>query len=213
MTQTSCIPSSITLQRVVPETNTRRQYTVSVRRDLFGTPVVVCCWGRIGQAGRMRTHVCSSIDAAEALAADVVARRRRRGYSCGNDVGRQPSKVRARRPSVGETRRRVAAAKTKPAAAQLPLFDAHTLRASWQMGRRPGQTSSSAPLSVAKVSQIGPDSPSATLISTPAPLVAPLMRLLGKPATAHEREQLIEALIADPRMQGQLRRARGFVRP
>ena len=74
MTRASCINSPVTLQRVVPETNTRRQYIVSVGRDLFGAPVVVCCWGRIGQAGRMRTHACPSMDAAHALAADVVAR-------------------------------------------------------------------------------------------------------------------------------------------
>ncbi len=213
MTQTSCIPSSITLQRVVPETNTRRQYTVSVGRDLFGTPVVVCRWGRIGQAGRMRTHVCASIDAAEALAADVVSRRRRRGYNSGNDVAHQPSQVRARRPSVGQTRRRANPAQATAAAAQLPLFDAATLRASWLIDRRPGRTPSSAPLAVGKVSHIGTSSPSATPTSGPAPLVAPLMDLLGKPATAHERERMIEALINNPRMQGQLRRGRKFVRP
>ena len=212
MTQAPYSTPCVTLRRVVPETNTRRQYMVSVGRDLFGTPVVVCRWGRIGQARRMRTHVCASIDAAEALAADVVARRRRRGYSSGNDGAHQPSRVRARRPSVGQTRRRTTSAKTKAAAAQLPLFDADTLRASWQMDRRPGRTPSPAALVVARVSQIDAVSPVALATSGQAPLAAPLMHLLGKPATAHERERMIEALINNPRMQGQLRRGRDFAR-
>ena len=212
MTQAPYSTPCITLRRVVPETNTRRQYTVSVRRDLFGTPVVVCRWGRIGQAGRMRTHVCASIDAAEALAADVVARRRQRGYSSGNDA-HQPSRVRARRPAVGQTRRRAAPAKVKAAAAQLMLFDADTLRASWQVGRGPGQTLFCAPLTIDKVSQIATKASPTTPTSGPAsPLVAPLMHLLGKPATAHERERMIEALINNPRMQGRLGRGRDFVR-
>ena len=213
MTQAIGITSPIILQRVVPETNTRRQYTVLVGRDLFGAPVVVCRWGRIGQAGRMRTHVCASIDAAEALAADVVARRRRRGYSSGNDGAHQPSKVRARRPSVGQTRRHATPARVKSAAAQLPLFDADTLRASWQVGRGPGQTPFCTPLTIDKVSQIATKSSPTTPTSGPAsPLVAPLMHLLGKPATAHERERMIEALINNPRMQGQLHRGRDFLR-
>ena len=44
-------------------------------------------------------------------------------------------------------------------------------------------------------------------------MAVPLMQLLGKPATAHERERWIEALTTDPRMQGRLRRGRDFVRP
>ncbi len=211
MTQAPCTIPAITLQRVVPETNTRRQYTVAVGQDLFGTPVVVCRWGRIGQAGRMRTHVCRSMDAARTLAADVVARRRRRGYSGANDVARQSSSVRARRPSVGQTRRRAPPAHVKAAAAQLALFDADTLRPWWQMGRQPGRTPSYAPVTIEKVSQISTASPPDP--PTSAPLVAPLMHLLGKPATAHERERMIEALINSPRMQGQLRRGRDFVRP
>ena len=193
MTQAPYSTPCVTLRRVVPETNTRRQYMVSVGRDLFGTPVVVCRWGRIGQAGRMRTHVCASIDAAEALAADVVARRRRRGYSSsGNDVAHPPSSkvraVRARRPLVGQTRRRAAPAKVKAAAAQLMLFGSDTLRASWQMGRGTGQTPSCAPVTIDKVSQIATKASPTTPTSGPAsPLVAPLMHLLGKPATTHER--------------------------
>ena len=214
MTQTSCIAPAITLQRVVPETNTRRQYAVSVGWNLFGTPVVVCRWGRIGQAGQMRTHACASIDAAQALAADVVARRRRRGYSSGNAGAgvHQPSKVRARRPAGGQTRRHhVTAAKPKAAAARLPLFDVDTLRAWLQMGREPAKTPSSAPPAASKVSKIGAASPSTMPTSRPAPLVAPLMHLLGKPATAHECERMIEALTNNPRMQGHLRRGRDFV--
>ena len=212
MIQATGITSPITLRRVVPETNTRRQYVVSVGRDLFGMPVVVCRWGRIGQAGRMRTHVCASMDAAEALAADVVARRRRRGYTSGNDAHR-PLKVRARHPSVGQTRRHATPAKVKAAAAQLPLFDADTLRPWWQVDREPGQTPFCVLVTIDKVSHIGTKSSSATPTSALAsPLVAPLMHLLGKPATAHERERMIEALISNPRMQGQLRRGRDFVR-
>ena len=129
-----------------------------------------------------------------------------RGYSTGNDVVHQPSKVRARRPSVGQTRLRATPDKAKAAAAQLPLFDASALRACWQLGLGPGQTPPCADLDTAQVSQIGTDFPSAT------PTSAPLMQLLRKPATAYEREQQIEALINDPRMQGQLRRGRGHMR-
>ena len=211
MTQAIGITSPIILQRVVPETNTRRQYTVLVGRDLFGTPVVVCRWGRIGQAGQMRTYVCAGIDAAEALAADVVARRRRSGYSSGDESARQPSKERARRPSVGQMRRRVSAAKAQAPTAQLPLFDAETLRPAWLDSWQ--RRLSPATQRTVKMLQIDSDAALAAPSLASAPVVVPLMQRLGKPATFYEREQWIEKLIADPRMQGQLRRRRDYGRP
>src|SRR5688572_20338144 len=72
--------SCVTLRKVDPSKNMARQYSVAVCRDLFGTAVVACRWGRIGSAGRSCQHVCSSLEEAQALAEELVKKRRRRGY-------------------------------------------------------------------------------------------------------------------------------------
>ena len=51
--------SCVTLRKVDASKNMARQYSVAVCRDLFGTPVVVCRWGRIGRAGRS-SHKCAA---------------------------------------------------------------------------------------------------------------------------------------------------------
>ena len=72
--------SCVTLRKVDPSKNMARQYSVAVCRDLFGTPVVVCRWGRIGRAGRSSQQVCGSLEEAQALAEELVEKRRSRGY-------------------------------------------------------------------------------------------------------------------------------------
>lgn len=61
-----------------------RFYEIAVERDLFGTPLAVRRWGRIGTAGRERTLACLSEEQARAEAGRLERIKRRRGYGeCG----------------------------------------------------------------------------------------------------------------------------------
>ncbi len=99
--------SPVTLRKVAPDANMHRQYTVTVSRDLFGTPLVICRWGRIGTAGQTREYVCASIEDAEEMAAQLLKAKERRGYGAGqNAAASRPARVRKppakrRRQAVG----------------------------------------------------------------------------------------------------------------
>ena len=70
----------IVLTRSDPERNMRRFYAVDVLPTLFGDWSLVKEWGRIGQAGTVRTAVFPSEASARAALADTLARKTARGY-------------------------------------------------------------------------------------------------------------------------------------
>ncbi len=82
--------SPVTLRKVAPDANMHRQYTVTVTCDLFGTPLVICRWGRIGTAGQTREYVCATIEDAQEMAARLLRSKERRGYG---QVGTQPQQI------------------------------------------------------------------------------------------------------------------------
>jgi predicted DNA-binding WGR domain protein len=68
------------LRCIDPAKNKRRFYAMSVEPTLFGEWDLVREWGRIGQGGRVRHDVFSSVgDALDALAA-LAKQKSRRGY-------------------------------------------------------------------------------------------------------------------------------------
>ena len=68
------------LQRIVPEENVRRFYTVLVQPSLFGDWSVLREWGRIGQGGTVRGTSYGSEAEARVVAEAAVAGKVRRGY-------------------------------------------------------------------------------------------------------------------------------------
>ena len=70
----------IHLQRIVPDENVRRFYTVLVQPSLFGDWSVVREWGRIGQGGTVRGKGYGSEAEARVVADEAVSGKLRRGY-------------------------------------------------------------------------------------------------------------------------------------
>ena len=70
----------IHLQRIVPDENVRRFYTVLVQPSLFGDWSVVREWGRIGQGGTVRGQSYGSEAEARVVAEAAVSSKVRRGY-------------------------------------------------------------------------------------------------------------------------------------
>jgi predicted DNA-binding WGR domain protein len=70
----------ILLTRIDPARNMARFYVLSLAPTLFGEWLLVKEWGRIGQAGTVRTETQPDAEtAAEALARQISVKRRR-GY-------------------------------------------------------------------------------------------------------------------------------------
>jgi len=69
------------LVRIEPEKNMNRWYSVSIQPTLLDPWAVVCAWGR-WHTGYQRVRVLSaeSPEAAEEMAAEVVAQKLHRGY-------------------------------------------------------------------------------------------------------------------------------------
>lgn len=87
--------SPVTLRKVAPDANMHRQYTVTVTVNLFGTPLVICRWGRIGTAGQTREHVCATIEDAKEMAARLLEAKEQRGYGAGKAAAAsRPARVR-----------------------------------------------------------------------------------------------------------------------
>ena len=188
--------SCVTLRKVDPSKNMARQYSVAVCRDLFGTPVVVCRWGRIGRAGRSSQHVCGSVEEAEALAGELVGKRQRRGYGSEGDVcarqvltkdaaeGSAASTVMA--PAMAPRQRRA----RKEAPGQLWLFD--------------GSERTPAPKRRVRAENT-------TSIEIPADEFS-LMRRLGKPATRADRERAMSILTLAASLRGiELKRGTAYL--
>ncbi|HET6344022.1 MAG TPA: WGR domain-containing protein, partial [Myxococcota bacterium] len=117
----------VTLRKVDPSKNMARQYSVAVCRDLFGTTVVVCQWGRIGRPGQSSQQVCDSLEEAQALAEELVGKRRRRGYSNAPQVEEPGGRAVTQRPTAWSAADQAAASlrwRAKPSVAQgqLPLL-------------------------------------------------------------------------------------------
>ena len=69
------------LYRIDPAENMRRRYYVGVQATLFEEWAVVCGWGRIGSDyARWRILPAENQQEAEAMAAQIVAKKVRRGY-------------------------------------------------------------------------------------------------------------------------------------
>jgi len=71
----------LTLYKVRADQNMRRQYSIEVGRDLFGSHIVTCRWGRIGRNGQSRQYVCETREDAVALAESLRAKRMGHGYT------------------------------------------------------------------------------------------------------------------------------------
>jgi predicted DNA-binding WGR domain protein len=181
--------SCITLRKVDPSKNMARQYSVAVCQDLFGTPVVVCRWGRIGRAGRSNQRVCTSLEEAQALAEELVEKRRRRGYcatgaseaSVANDQLRSTPRANTAYQVPNQRRRR-----TKRAAVEHQLC-----LLTWAVAK------TARPLD----HRAGPASSGAGARRLPAEGSA-LMRSLGKPATSAERERAMSMLTLAASLRG-----------
>lgn len=77
--------SAVTLQRTDRAKNMHRYYRLDVQRDLFGAWCCICEWGRIGQAGQMRSVPYPTPQEAQATLERQRFAKRRRGY-CENGV-------------------------------------------------------------------------------------------------------------------------------
>jgi predicted DNA-binding WGR domain protein len=70
----------IHLRRIDIERHMFRFYALSAGRDLFGEPVVMRSWGRIGTPGRERIDIHGSDDDALQACEAIAQAKRRRGY-------------------------------------------------------------------------------------------------------------------------------------
>jgi len=72
--------TTLRLQRIRPQKNERRFYTVTITSDLFGQVVLLRNWGRVSTGGRLRWDLYPDISTAEASLRDLARRKRQRGY-------------------------------------------------------------------------------------------------------------------------------------
>lgn len=68
------------LERIDEARNMARYYRLSIVETLFGEWAMVREWGRIGQGGQSREHVCRSPEQAAELLERHRTQRVRRGY-------------------------------------------------------------------------------------------------------------------------------------
>ena len=81
----------VSLIRVRPDKNEQRFYALTVDVDLFGSPLLVRCWGRLGTSGRMRLEAHQTLAAAVSAQSALARTKRRRGYrDRGFDVREPP---------------------------------------------------------------------------------------------------------------------------
>jgi predicted DNA-binding WGR domain protein len=70
----------VALRRIEPEKNMARFYAIDIERTLFGEWAVVRSWGRIGTRGRQHEVWLPGFEAAFAIADNLAATKRLRGY-------------------------------------------------------------------------------------------------------------------------------------
>ena len=72
--------SWIRFERVAPDRNRYREYSIAISRDLFGEWAVVRSWGRIGGQQRVKVTCLLQQHEATELAERIARRRLSRGY-------------------------------------------------------------------------------------------------------------------------------------
>jgi predicted DNA-binding WGR domain protein len=77
----------IELRRVERLRNCFRYYRIAEGRTLFGEPCLMIQWGRIGGRLRVRVETFAGRSSLSARRAELLARRRRHGYSPPSAVG------------------------------------------------------------------------------------------------------------------------------
>ncbi|MBP1849381.1 WGR domain-containing protein [Rhizobium halophytocola] len=70
----------IYLERIDRQRNMARYYALSIEPSLFGDPILVRRWGRIGGASQQKLQFCVGNSDAELLLRRLLAAKRRRGY-------------------------------------------------------------------------------------------------------------------------------------
>lgn len=73
-------PYHLYVERVDPDRNMARFYTLAIEPTLFGTPRLLRRWGRIGTFGQTKVHHFEREEEAVALFLDLLRERRARGY-------------------------------------------------------------------------------------------------------------------------------------
>nr|WP_256120542.1 WGR domain-containing protein [Shinella lacus] len=73
-------PYHLYVERVDPDRNMARFYTLAIEPTLFGTPRLLRRWGRIGTLGRTMVHHFEPEEDAVALFLDLLRERRAHGY-------------------------------------------------------------------------------------------------------------------------------------
>ena len=73
-------PYYLYVERVDPERNMARFYTLAIEPTLFGTPSLLRRWGRIGTFGRTMVHHFEREEDAVVLFLDLLRERRAHGY-------------------------------------------------------------------------------------------------------------------------------------
>ena len=71
----------IELRQVDPARRRFRRYRIVESRTLFGEPCLIIEWGRIGRPARLRSEAFVSAAALALRKRELLARRRRHGYS------------------------------------------------------------------------------------------------------------------------------------
>lgn len=73
-------PYRLYTERVDPDRNMARFYTLAIEPTLFGTPRLLRRWGRIGTLGRTMVHHFEREEEAVALFLQLLRERRAHGY-------------------------------------------------------------------------------------------------------------------------------------
>lgn len=73
-------PYRLYVERVDPDRNMARFYTLAIEPTLFGTPRLLRRWGRIGTSGRTMVHHFEREEDAVALFLELLRERQARGY-------------------------------------------------------------------------------------------------------------------------------------
>ncbi|SIQ90341.1 WGR domain-containing protein, predicted DNA-binding domain in MolR [Rhizobium sp. RU35A] len=70
----------IYIERIDPQQNMARYYSLAIAPTLFGDLSLIRCWGRIGTGGQTRVHLFAREEDALRLFLRLLASKRRRGY-------------------------------------------------------------------------------------------------------------------------------------
>ena len=73
-------PYHLYVERVDPDRNMARFYTLAIEPTLFGTPRLLRRWGRIGTLGRTKVHDFEREEDAVALFLELLRERQAHGY-------------------------------------------------------------------------------------------------------------------------------------